>query len=100
MEDPVVFAIQGQAWLEGGSPAGDEAGEGNVGVLIFVMAPDEDGAVKRALEALAEQGYVRCEFDRIGLVSERPDDADVLEAAYGDALDGHVAIITLPVNDE
>ena len=96
MEDAVVFAIQGQAWLDEASEVGQEMGEGCVALLIFVMAPDEDGAVTRALTSLAEQGYSRCEFDRIGLVSVAPDDADILEAAYGDALEGNVAIITMP----
>ena len=96
MEDPLIFAIQGQAWLAGEGEAAAETGGGCMALLVFVMAGDEDGAVRRALTALAEQGYERCEFDRIGLVAQAPDDADILEAAYNDAAGGDVAIVTMP----
>lgn len=96
MNDPVIFAIQGRAWLQEKSAAGLEAGGGAVSILVFAAAPDEDGAVTRALMSLAEQGYERCEFDRIGVVDAAPRDSDILESAYNDAADGDVAIITVP----
>ncbi|MHC5653038.1 regulator [Stappia sp. ICDLI1TA098] len=84
---PTVYAIFGRARLDSvGTP------EENVEVNILLCAPDEDSAVRRALEALAGEGYVTAELDQIGVVLEEPEDP-TFESAYQDALAGEVAVI-------
>ncbi|WP_349357390.1 regulator [Stappia sp.] len=74
-----------------------EPGEGDaladVPVNILLQAPDEDSAVRAALEALGGQGFVEVDLDQIGVILEEPDDP-TFEAAYEDALAGEVAVIT------
>lgn len=85
----VVYVIVGRAWTESlGTP------EDPVAVNILLCAADEDSAVRRALEALAAEGYVSAELDRIGVLFEEPDDP-TYESAYEDALEGKVALIAL-----
>jgi hypothetical protein len=63
------------------------------GVQIMLVAPDDDSAVRRALNALTEQGYAEAELDRIGDVEEIPDEEPQL-SAYQGALEGEVSIVT------
>lgn len=85
---PVVYIILGQAREDAdGEPAPD------VAVNILLCAPDEDSAVRAALEALAGQGFVEADLDRIGVLTEVPEDP-TFESAYSDALAGEVAVIT------
>lgn len=97
IERAVVFVLVGRAWRERGSVHGygeaeDDGTEGAVPVNVLLSAPDEDDAIGRALGALANEGYVRAELDRIGVVDGEPDDP-TFAAAYWNAVDGEVAVI-------
>ncbi|WP_306031371.1 regulator [Stappia sp. MMSF_3263] len=84
---PTVYIILGHA-REGdmGTP------EADIPVNILLTAPDEDSAVRLALEALKGQGFVEAALDQIGVILEEPDDP-TFESAYEDALAGEVAVI-------
>lgn len=84
---PTVYIILGHA-REGdmGTP------EADIPVNILLAAPDEDSAVRLALEALKGQGFVEAALDQIGVIMEEPDDP-TFESAYEDALAGEVAVI-------
>ena len=82
-----VFVISGRArWSRGGPDS--EA------VAILVQGADDDAAVRRALDALSEQGYAGAELDRIGVLSGVPED-EPFKSAFSDALGGEVAIVRL-----
>ncbi|MXN64052.1 regulator [Stappia sp. GBMRC 2046] len=85
---PTVFIIVGRVW-ENDSEGGEETA---IPVNILLQAPDDDSAVRQALERLAAEGYVEAEFDQIGVLTEEPDNP-TYEAAYQDALEGNVAVI-------
>ena len=61
--------------------------EADIPVNILLTAPDEDSAVRLALEALKGQGFVEAALDQIGVILEEPDDP-TFESAYEDALAG------------
>jgi hypothetical protein len=93
MEDPVndnmpkggfVFIIIGKAYVE----------DDNEGVDIHVMlrAPDDDTAVREALNALTEEGFAEADLDQIGTLMGAPDE-EPHASAYQGALEGEVAII-------
>lgn len=63
------------------------------GVQIMLVAPDDDSAVRRALESLAAEGYAEAELDQIGDMEGEPDEEPHLSAWQG-ALEGEVSIIT------
>lgn len=63
------------------------------GVHIMLVAPDDDSAVRRALESLASEGYAEVELDQIGDMEGEPDEEPHLSAWQG-ALEGEVSIIT------
>ena len=81
---PVTIVV-GRVWREKG-------GESQ-GVHIMLTAPDDDSAVRRALEALAAEGYAEAELDQIGDMEGPPDDEPHLSAFQG-ALEGEVSIVT------
>ena len=87
-DEPIVFLIIGRVWQED-----DAAEEDAIVIHALVTAPDDDGAVRRTLEALAGQGYAQAELDQIGALEEEPDDP-TYDGAYEDALEGNVAIVT------
>lgn len=87
-EIPTIFIIVGRVW-ENDSGGGEETA---IPVNILLQAPDDDSAVRQALERLAAEGYVEAEFDQIGVLTEEPDNP-TYEAAYQDALEGNVAVI-------
>jgi hypothetical protein len=62
-------------------------------IHVMLVAPDDDSAARRALDALAREGYVEAELDRIGDLEGVPDEEPHL-SAYQGALEGEVAIIT------
>ncbi len=63
-------------------------------VNILLGAPDEDSAVRIALNVLTEQGYVHANLHRIGNIDDRPDDSE-LAAAWRAAGRGEVAVVAL-----
>lgn len=62
------------------------------GVHVLLVAPDDDSAVRRALEALASEGYAEAELDQIGDMQGEPDEEPHLSAWQG-ALEGEVSIV-------
>lgn len=80
-----VMIITGRVWKKkGGKPEG---------VHVMLMAPDDDSAVRRALESLAAEGYAEAELDQIGEMQDEPDEEPHL-SAYQGALEGEVSIVT------
>jgi len=63
------------------------------GVHVMQVAPDDDTAVRVALEALAKEGYAEAELDKIGDMEGAPEDEPHLSAWQG-ALEGEVSIVT------
>lgn len=63
------------------------------GVHVMLVAPDDDTAVRLALEALAREGYAEAELDQIGDMEGAPEDEPHLSAWQG-ALEGEVSIVT------
>jgi hypothetical protein len=84
-EEKPVKIIAGRVFRTKG---GDSAG-----VHIFLVAPDDDTAVRTALEALAKEGYAEAELDQIGEMDGAPDD-EPHASAYRGALEGEVSIVT------
>lgn len=80
-----VTIIVGRVWRSKG-------GESQ-GVHVMLTAPDDDSAVRKALEALAAEGYAEAELDQIGDMDAPPDEEPHL-SAYQGALEGEVAIVT------
>ncbi|MFN3548627.1 MAG: transcriptional regulator [Mesorhizobium sp.] len=80
-----VTIITGRVWRRKG---GDSEG-----VHVLLIAPDDDSAVRIALESLAREGYAEAEFDQIGDLDGVPDDEPHL-SAYQGALEGEVSIVT------
>lgn len=80
-----VIIITGRVWRhKNGKPEG---------VHVMLTAPDDDSAVRRALEALAAEGYVEAELDQIGELDGEPDEEPHL-SAYQGAMEGEVSIVT------
>lgn len=84
-EETAVTIITGRVWKRKGGKA--------EGVHVMVVAPDDDSAVRTALEALAREGYAEAELDQIGDMQGEPDDEPHL-SAYQGALEGEVSIVT------
>lgn len=83
-ERPVTIII-GRVWRKkGGKPEG---------VHIMLVAPDDDTAVRLALDALVKEGYAEAELDQIGDMQGEPDDEPQI-SAYQGALEGEVSIVT------
>jgi hypothetical protein len=83
-ERPVII-ITGRVWKRKGGKS--------EGVHVMLTAPDDDSAVRRALESLAAEGYAEAELDQIGEMEGEPDDEPHL-SAYQGALEGEVSIVT------
>ena len=71
-----------------------EKGGRSEGVHIMLVAPDDDTAVRLALEALTREGYAEAELDRIGDM-EGPPDEEPHMSAYQGALEGEVSIVLI-----
>lgn len=82
---PLIFIIIGRAWQEKGGQPTD--------MHIMLTAPDDDTAVREALNALSEEGYEEAELDQIGTLDGQPDE-EPHASAYQGALEGEVAIVT------
>ena len=93
MQDPIndndeprpVIIITGRVWKKKGGKS--------EGVHVMLIAPDDDSAVRRALESLAAEGYAEAELDQIGEMQGEPDDEPHI-SAYQGALEGEVSIVT------
>ena len=80
-----VTIITGRVWRR----KGDES----EGVHVMLVAPDDDSAVRIALEALAKEGYAEAELDQIGDMEGPPED-EPHASAYQGAIEGEVSIVT------
>lgn len=84
-EQRPVTIITGRVWRKKGGKA--------EGVHIMLVAPDDDSAVRAALNALTTEGYAEAELDQIGDMQGAPDDEPHI-SAYQGALEGEVSIVT------
>ncbi|QPC87851.1 transcriptional regulator [Mesorhizobium sp. NBSH29] len=84
-DERAVTIIVGRAW--------EKKGGESIGVHVMLIAPDDDSAVRMALESLAAEGYVEAELDQIGDMEGAPDEEPHV-SAYQGALEGEVAIVT------
>lgn len=84
--EPRVTLITGRA------RSNDQSGE--QAVHIFVVAPDDDSAVRAALNALSNEGFAQAELDRIGELDGAPDE-EPHASAYQGALEGEVSIVRI-----
>lgn len=84
LEGPMVFIIIGKAYALKDGPAID--------MHVMVRAPDEDTAVRGALNALSEEGFLEADLDQIGMLDEEPAE-EPHASAYQGVLEGEVAII-------
>ncbi len=83
-DESMVFIIIGRASEHKGGEPTD--------IHIMLMAPDDDTAVREALNALAREGYAEAELDQIGVMEGMPDE-EPHASAYQGALEGEVAIV-------
>ncbi|MFB2552212.1 transcriptional regulator [Ensifer soli] len=83
-DEPMVFIIIGKAY--------EEKGDDGVDIHVLLRAPDDDTAVREALNALSEEGFLEADLDQIGTIEEIPDE-EPHASAYKGALEGEVAII-------
>lgn len=83
--EAAVHILLGRVW--------DDADEAGVPVHILLAAPDDDTAIRMALNALAEDDYAEAEFDQIGTLAGAPDE-EPHASAYQGAMEGEVAIVT------
>ena len=84
-EQRPVTIITGRVWRK-------KDGESE-GVHIMLVAPDDDSAVRRALEALAKEGFAEAELDQVGDMEGMPDE-EPHASAYQGAVEGDVSIVT------
>lgn len=84
LEGPMVFIIIAKAYEEAGGEGCD--------LHILLTAPDDDTAVRNALNALSEEGFLEADLDQIGVINGEPDE-EPHASAYQGALEGEVAII-------
>jgi hypothetical protein len=82
-DHPMVFIIIGKAY---------ETESSSVDIHVMLKAPDDDTAVREALNALAEEGFIEADLDQIGTLTEIPEE-EPHASAYQGALEGEVAII-------
>ena len=84
LEGPMVFIIIGKGYEV-------KDGEGT-DLHIMLRAPDDDSAVREALNALSEEGFIEADLDQIGVLTDIPVE-EPHASAYQGALEGEVAII-------
>ena len=85
LDGPMVFIIIGKAYEKDGDSDG-------VDIHVMLRAPDDDTAVREALNALADEGFLEADLDQIGTLTDAPDE-EPHASAYLGALEGEVAII-------
>jgi hypothetical protein len=84
LDDPMIFIIIGKAYETKG-------GEG-IEMHVILRAPDDDSAVREALNALTEEGFLEADLDQIGVLTDEPPE-EPHASAYQGAHEGEVAII-------
>ncbi len=89
-QDQPVFILLGKVWVAEGAPAVD--------AHILLKAPDDDTAIREAVNALSEDGYAEASFDQIGTLVDQPDE-EPHASAYQGALEGEVAIVAFDALD-
>jgi len=83
-DGPMIFIIIGKGYES-------DTSEG-VDLHVMLKAADDDSAVREALNALAEEGFIEADLDQIGMLTEVPSE-EPHASAYQGALDGEVSII-------
>jgi hypothetical protein len=83
-DEPMVFIVIGKAYEN------DE--QDGIEIHVILSAPDDDTAVREALNALSEEGFSHADLDQIGMLNAEPED-EPHASAYKGALTGEVAII-------
>ncbi|MCX8997895.1 transcriptional regulator [Rhizobiaceae bacterium BDR2-2] len=83
-DGPMVFIIIAKGY-EGPDSEG-------VDLHILLSAPDDDSAVREALNALSEEGFAEADLDQIGVLMGAPEE-EPHASAYQGALQGEVSII-------
>jgi hypothetical protein len=84
IDGPMVFIIIGKGYETDGSEGVD--------LHIMLKAADDDSAVREALNALSEEGFIEADLDQIGMLTDPPEE-EPHASAYQGVLDGEVAII-------
>jgi len=84
-DEPRVMLIAGRVWKEK-----DGASEG---VHVMLTAPDDDTAVRLALDALAQEGYAEVELYQIGEIEGQPLE-EPHQSAWQGAVEGDVSVVT------
>lgn len=84
LDEPMVFIIIGKGYQSKTSDGTE--------LHILLRAPDDDTAVRDALNALSEEGFLEADLDQIGVMTEEPVD-EPHASAYQGALEGEVSII-------
>jgi hypothetical protein len=84
LDGPMIFIIIGKAYETKG-------GEG-IEMHVILRAPDDDSAVREALNALTEEGFLEADLDQIGVLTDEPPE-EPHASAYQGAIEGEVAII-------
>ncbi len=83
-DGPMVFIITGEVRRK------DD--QDMIPFNALLIGPDDDTAVRRCLEALAQEGYEEADLHQIGNLEGRPEE-DPFTSAYDAALEGEIAII-------
>lgn len=83
-DSPMIFIILAKGYETKDSEA--------IELHIMLQAPDDDSAVREALNALSEEGFVEADLDQIGVLTEEPVE-EPHASAYQGALEGEVSII-------
>ncbi len=85
-DSPPVTLITGRAKRDTNAEA--------VEIHVLLLAPDDDSAVRRTLDALKERGFAEAELDQIGQLDGEPDEEPHL-SAYQGAMEGEVSIVVM-----
>ena len=83
-ELPIVWVIVGRVTRRKDGEESD--------VHVLLQAPDEDSAVRLALDGLKREGFAEAHLDQIGELQAEPDEEPYASAFQG-ALEGEVAIV-------
>ena len=65
LDEPMVFIIIGKAY--------EREGADGIDIHVMLSAPDDDTAVREALNALSEEGFLEADLDQIGTLNGAPD---------------------------